>query len=137
MQIRPKNWIIWMSLITLSNNLFIFRIFAPQDGFVLFFHSGLKIINLVRTWYATTVLVPLIKCCQRFKTLRMACPFVDFKRTNTSSFYKTVIFNPLHLMSLFSTPIMFLTTFLSRFLFGTLILGNLIYMKHKQPSTLH
>jgi hypothetical protein len=37
------------------NNLFIFRIFAPQDGFVLFFHNGLKIINLVRTGYATTV----------------------------------------------------------------------------------
>ncbi len=39
----------------IRNNLFIFRIFTPQDGFVLFFHSGLKIINLVRTWYATTV----------------------------------------------------------------------------------
>ncbi len=39
----------------IRNNLFIFRIFAPQDGFVLFFHSGLKIINLVRTGYATTV----------------------------------------------------------------------------------
>ncbi len=40
----------------LRNNLFIFRIFAPQDGFVLFFHSGLKIINLVRTGYATMVI---------------------------------------------------------------------------------
>jgi hypothetical protein len=40
----------------ICNNLFIFRIFAPQDGFVLFFHSGLKIINLVRTGYANTVL---------------------------------------------------------------------------------
>jgi hypothetical protein len=39
----------------IHNNLFIFRIFAPQDGFVLFFHNGLKIINLVRTGYATTV----------------------------------------------------------------------------------
>jgi hypothetical protein len=39
----------------IRNNLFIFRIFALQDGFVLFFHSGLKIINLVRTGYATTV----------------------------------------------------------------------------------
>jgi hypothetical protein len=39
----------------IRNNLFIFRIFAPQDGFVLFFHSGLKIINLVRTGYATTI----------------------------------------------------------------------------------
>jgi hypothetical protein len=39
----------------IRNNLFIFHIFAPQDGFVLFFHSGLKIINLVRTGYATTI----------------------------------------------------------------------------------
>jgi hypothetical protein len=39
----------------IRNNLFIFRIFAPQDRFVLFFHSGLKIINLVQTGYATTV----------------------------------------------------------------------------------
>ncbi len=40
----------------IRNNLFVFRIFTSQVGFVLFFHSGPKIINLVRTWYATMVL---------------------------------------------------------------------------------
>jgi hypothetical protein len=40
------------------------------------------------------LLVPSMRLCQCFKTLRMACPFVDFKRTNISSFYKTTLFDP-------------------------------------------
>jgi hypothetical protein len=40
------------------------------------------------------LLVPSIGFCQRFKTLHMACPFIDFKHTNTSSFYKTIMFDP-------------------------------------------
>jgi hypothetical protein len=48
------------------------------------------------------LLVPLIKLCRRFKTLCMACPYVDFKRTNISSFYKTIMFNP----SSFDVPIL-------------------------------
>jgi hypothetical protein len=44
---------------------------------------------------------------------------------------------PPHLMSLFSTPIMFPSTFLSRFLLGSLIMGSPTCMKHKQPFTLH
>jgi hypothetical protein len=40
------------------------------------------------------LLVPSIKLCRCFKRLHMACPFVDFKHTNTPSFNKTTLFNP-------------------------------------------
>ncbi len=71
------------------------------------------------------LLIPSMKLCQRFKTLRMACPSIDFKHTNISSFCKI------------STLTMFPATFLSRFLPKSPILGNPTYMEHKQPSTLH
>jgi hypothetical protein len=40
------------------------------------------------------LLIPLMKFCQHFKILHMACPFIDFKGTNTSSFYKATLSNP-------------------------------------------
>jgi hypothetical protein len=45
------------------------------------------------------LLIP--RLCRRFKTLRMACPSIDFKLTNTSSFCKTTMFDP----SSFDVPI--------------------------------
>jgi hypothetical protein len=38
--------------------------------------------------------VSLIKFCRRFKTLHMACPYVDFKHIDISSFCKTTLFDP-------------------------------------------
>jgi hypothetical protein len=40
------------------------------------------------------LLVPSMKLCRRFKTLRMACPSIDFKLTNIFSFCKTTLFDP-------------------------------------------
>ncbi len=53
------------------------------------------------------LLVPSMRLCQHFKTLRMACPSIDFKCTNTSSFYKTTMSNP----SSFDVPISTLAMF--------------------------
>ncbi len=47
------------------------------------------------------LLIPSMKFCQHFKILHMACPSIDFKGTNTSSFYKTTLSNP----SSFDAPI--------------------------------
>jgi hypothetical protein len=47
------------------------------------------------------LLVPSIGFCRRFKTLLMACPSIDFKHTNTSSFCKTTLFDP----SSFDVPV--------------------------------
>jgi hypothetical protein len=40
------------------------------------------------------LLIPSMRLCKHLKTLRMACPPIDFKCTNTSSFYKTTLFDP-------------------------------------------
>jgi hypothetical protein len=40
------------------------------------------------------LLVPSMRLCQCFKTLHMACPSIDFKHTNTSSFCKTILSDP-------------------------------------------
>jgi hypothetical protein len=42
----------------------------------------------------TGLLVPSMRLCQCFKTLCMACPYIDFKRTNISSFCKTTLSDP-------------------------------------------
>jgi len=47
------------------------------------------------------LLIPSMRFCQHFKTLCMAYPSIDFKCTNTSSFYKTTLSNP----SSFDVPI--------------------------------
>jgi hypothetical protein len=49
----------------------------------------------------TGLLVPSMRLCRHFKTLRMACPSVDFKCTNIFSSYKTTMSNP----SSFDVPI--------------------------------
>jgi hypothetical protein len=40
------------------------------------------------------LLLPSMGLCWCFKTLRMACPFVDFKHINIPLFYKTTLFDP-------------------------------------------
>jgi len=82
------------------------------------------------------LLIPSMRFCQHFKILHMAHLLISRVPTllcPTKPFYLI----PLHLMPLFSTFIMFPTSFLSRFLLGSLILGSPTYMKHKQSSTLH
>jgi hypothetical protein len=47
------------------------------------------------------LLIPSMRFCQHFKILHMACPSIDFKGTNISLSYQTILFNP----SSFDAPI--------------------------------
>jgi hypothetical protein len=67
------------------------------------------------------LLITSIKLCWCFNTLCMACPFADFKPI-FFHYTKPLSLIFLRLMSLFSTFVVFLTTFHWKFPLGTLIL---------------
>jgi hypothetical protein len=83
------------------------------------------------------LLVPSMKLCLCFKTLHIACPYVDLNCTNIFLLCKTTMSNPssfgVHVFNSCNVS----HNLSSKFLPRSLILSSPIYMKHKQPSTLH